>query len=101
MAAIIIKKAAQRLAALLVVCGSQASQSQRSAAIGLCHLPLHIHDASRGSEGMRESAVIFSVAYTWHCERHVAGQYDSREEAEYWAQHLRDHQWHSWVEKMT
>jgi hypothetical protein len=42
--------------------------------------------------------MIFSVVYTWHCERHLAGQYDSREEAEYWAQHMRDHQWHSWVE---
>jgi hypothetical protein len=41
----------------------------------------------------------WSVVYTWHQERHLAGEYDSREEAEHWAQHLRDHEWHAWIER--
>jgi hypothetical protein len=46
------------------------------------------------------AAMHWSVVYTWHQERHLAGEYDSREEAEHWAQHMRDHEWHAWIERV-
>lgn len=46
-----------------------------------------------------EAVMHWSVVYTWHQERHLAGEYDSREEAEHWAQHMREHEWRAWIER--
>jgi hypothetical protein len=52
------------------------------------------------AQGAVEALMHWSVVYTWHQERHFAGQYDSLEEAEHWAQHMRDHEWHAWIERV-